>query len=76
MWACEANALSVAELLLHKGACPRRVNASGDAALNIALKHGHSTPLVELIKRATATIAPPLLGRRVLLRGLSARPGK
>jgi hypothetical protein len=102
MWACEANATSLAELLLDAGACPRRVNSDGDAALGIALKHAHhcfgSTPLVELIKLATdathassgvigghqgssrliklATDAThaPLLRRRVVLHGLSARP--
>ena len=86
MWACEANATSVAELLLNAGACPRRVNSDGDAALGIALKHAHhgalkhahncfgSTPLVELIKLATDATHAPLLRRRVLLHGLSARP--
>ena len=85
MWACEANSLVVASMLLNAGACPRRVNASGDAALNIALKHaestdrsgaGHSfsTPLVQLLTKHTAMTAPPLLQRRVVLRGLSSRP--
>ncbi|MFO0005651.1 MAG: ankyrin repeat domain-containing protein, partial [bacterium] len=76
MWACEANATSVAELLLDAGACPRRVNSDGDAALGIALKHAHhcfgSTPLVELIKLATDATHAPLLRRRVVLHGLSA----
>jgi ankyrin repeat protein len=75
MWACEANATSVAELLLDAGACPRRVNSDGDAALGIALKHAHhcfgSTPLVELIKLATDATHAPLLRRRVVLHGLS-----
>ena len=77
MWAAEANAPDVAEILLNAGACPRRVNAAGDAALNIALKHaeqGAPTPLVDILTRHTAMTTPPLLQRRVVLRGLSGRP--
>ena len=81
MWACEANAEGVAELLLNARACPRRVNMAGDAALNIALKHAQAkeyratgTPLVGLLTRHTAMTAPALLQRRVELRGLSGRP--
>ena len=82
MWACEANAVSVAEVLLNARACPRRVNMAGDAALNIALKHAAEDPrpaaranhALLSFTRHTAMTAPPLLQRRVELRGLSGRP--
>ena len=71
---CEPNApRSIVRILFHNRAYPYHAAPALDVALSRAQRHGNAL-LVRLIKEARAKDPPPLLDRRVRLRGLSARP--